>query len=74
MDCLKLLVKVDDILKRLYGLGVIGRKQRLHPGMHLLRRAGGVPSHLVGEFLIISHIEPGFPAVECQSSGSGESP
>lgn len=31
--------------------------------MHLLRRAGGVPSHLVGQFLVVPHIEPGFPAV-----------
>ena len=65
MDCLELLMQVDDILQRLCGLGVIGRKQRFHPSMHLLRRARGVPSYLVGQFLIVPYIEPGFPAVGC---------
>ena len=62
MDGLELLMQVNDILQRLCSLCVIGREQRFHPGMHLLRRAGGVPSHLVGEFLIVPNIEPGFTA------------
>ena len=33
--------------------------------MNLFRRAGNLPSYLVGKFLIITYVKPIFPAVGC---------
>ena len=63
MDGLKFLMEVYDVLQGLESLGVICREKRLHPHMHLFRRAGRVPSHFIRKLLIVPDVEPRFETV-----------
>ena len=63
VDGLKFLMEVDDVLQRLLLLGIVGCEEGLHTGVNFLRRAGGFASYLIGEFLVVAHVEPRLPAV-----------
>ena len=58
MNDFEFLMKVDNVLQRFLFLGIVGGKKFFHSLMNLFRRAGNLPSYLVGKPLIITDIEP----------------
>ena len=63
VDGFELLMEVYDVFEGFAGPGIVGGEKGFHPRVDLVRRAGDVSTHFVGQFLVVADVEPGLAAV-----------